>query len=558
MTNASQLQSDSLADQVRSLLGAVDRLQSEVGQLRRENEELRKQVSTLRCDAGYWKRMRADAVKRNESIQAELALAKGEIRLLKAEHFGRSSEKEWNVDRSGGFEDADQPAKKNKRGQQPGRPAPKRRDYSHLPVRRRTVDLHESTKACGDCGRPLESLGCREDGEQLEIKTIVYRRVVRRHRYRRTCKCKCPRTVIAPQPPKLLPKSLLGTSIWTHLLIEKFHLQRPMHRTLKNLQLLGLDLAAGTVTDGLRQISPLMTPIYEAIQTRQARSKYLHADETRWKVFTEKAGKKGYRWWLWVFASNDAVNFVLDPSRSRKVPQTYCSQRARAVLVVDRYVAYKAMEQVGNGKLKLAFCWAHVRRDFMRVGKSYHQLQGWSLQWLTRIKHLYHRNRQRLRCRPGTKKLARAEKALRKHVDSIAAKLHAELSDSSLRQPCRKVLESLKEHWLGLTRFVRDSRIPLDNNYSERLIRGPVVGRKNYYGSGAEWSGQLAVTMFSIFSTLEIWKINPRTWLQRYLAACAESGGVLERPDSFLPWKLSKKRLTELQRATEDEEFDTS
>jgi transposase len=140
----------------------------------------------------------------------------------------------------------------------------------------------------------------------------------------------------------------------------------------------------------------------------------------------------------------------------------------------------------------------------------------------------------------------------------MAAELHAELSDSSLRQPCRKVLESLKEHWQGLTRFVTDIRIPLDNNYSERLIRGPVVGRKNYYGSGAEWSGQLAVAMFSIFSTLEIWDINPRTWLQHYLAAYAECGGMLEKPSSFLPWNLSKKRLKEFQRPTDDEGFDTS
>ena len=191
----------------------MDRLQGEVGQLRRENEELRKQVGQLRCDSGYWKSRHADALQRNESLQADLNQAKGEIRLRKAEHFGRSSEKQRDVDRSGRFEDVDQPAKKNKRRQQLGRPAPKRRDYSHFPVRTPTVDLPKSEKACGDCGRPLESLGCRDDGEQLEIKTIVYRRVVRRHRYRRTCKCKCPRTVIAPQPPKLLRKSLLGTSI---------------------------------------------------------------------------------------------------------------------------------------------------------------------------------------------------------------------------------------------------------------------------------------------------------------------------------------------------------
>jgi hypothetical protein len=54
-----------------------------------------------------------------------------------------------------------------------------------------------------------------------------------------------------------------------------------MHRTLEGLRLLGLNLATGTVTDGLRRIAPLMVPIYEAIQTRQARSKYLHADETK-------------------------------------------------------------------------------------------------------------------------------------------------------------------------------------------------------------------------------------------------------------------------------------
>lgn len=556
--DASQVQSDSLDEQVRTLLGAVDRLQADVGQLRSENEELREQVSKLRCDAGYWKSRHTDAVKRNELLQAELNQAKGEIRLLKADRFGKSSEKQWDVDRSSEMDDRDQPAKKNKRGQQAGRPAPKRRDYSHLPVRIQSVDLPESTKACNDCGKPLESLGCREDGEQLEIKTIVYRRVVRRHRYRHTCKCKRPRTATASQPPKLLPKSLLGTSIWTHLLVEKFQLQRPMHRTLIGLRLLGLDLATGTVTDGLRQIAPLMRPIYEAIQIRQAGSKYQHADETRWKVFTEKAGKKGHLWWLWVFASNDAVNFVLDPSRSSEVPQAHCSQKARSVLVVDRYIGYKAIEQVKNGKLRVAFCWAHVRRDFMRVGKGYQHLQGWSLQWLTRIKHLYRLNRKRLQCRPGTKRYSKAEAALRKYLDSMATELGAELSDSSLRQPCRKVVVSLKEHWPGLTRFVRDSRIPMDNNYSERLIRGPVVGRKNYYGSGAEWSGQMTVVMFSIFSTLAIWKVNPRTWLNCYFTACAESGGVPDNPDSFLPWNLSKKRLTELQRATEDRDFDTS
>ena len=88
-----------------------------------------------------------------------------------------------------------------------------------------------------------------------------------------------------------------------------------------------------------------------------------------------------------------------------------------------------------------------------------------------------------------------------------------ELADPKLRQPCRKVLESLQEHWPGLTRFVDDLRIPMDNNASERKVRGPAVGRKNYYGSGALWSGRLAAMLFSLFATLGQWKLNPHRWL---------------------------------------------
>src|SRR4051794_36347507 len=95
--------------------------------------------------------------------------------------------------------------------------------------------------------------------------------------------------------------------------------------------------------------------------------------------------------------------------------------------------------------------------------------------------------------------------------------------------PVRKVLTSLQEHWSGLTLFVEDVRVPMDNNLSERRLRGPALGRKNYYGSGALWSGQLAATLFSILATLELWGLNPRLWLHWYLQSCAEAGGKVPR-----------------------------
>jgi transposase len=219
--------------------------------------------------------------------------------------------------------------------------------------------------------------------------------------------------------------------------------------------------------------------------------------------------------------------------------------------MVDRYIAYKIMRQVQAGKLLLAFCWAHVRRDFVRVGKGYPELVAWALTWLRRVRELYRLNRERLRHLPETAEFADADAKLRQHVATMAAQRDNELADDRLREPCRKVLVSLNEHWSGLTLFVDDPRIPLDNNYGERLIRNPAVGRKNYYGSGAEWSGRLAVMMFSIFATLALWKINPRKWLRWYLDACAANGGKApDDPASFLPWNLSETRLADLRSPT--------
>jgi len=219
--------------------------------------------------------------------------------------------------------------------------------------------------------------------------------------------------------------------------------------------------------------------------------------------------------------------------------------------MVDRYSGYKAMEQVKQGNLVLAFCWAHVRRDFVRVGKGYPELTAWALSWLRQIRELYHLNRQRLRHPVGTAEFAAADAQLRQHVAVMVGERDTELADDNLREPCRKVLVSLNEHYSGLTLFVDDPRIPLDNNYGERLIRNPAVGRKNYYGSGAEWSGRLAMMLFSIFATLALWKINPRKWLSWYFEVCAASGGKApDNPASFLPWNLSETRLAELQSST--------
>jgi transposase len=529
------------------LLAEMDQLRADMAQFRRENLQLRQQ-------AGYWQSRHADALRRLASVQQQNEQLRGEIRQLQAERFGRRSEKQSTSDRSNELDDPATATPKRSRGRQPGQPAPRRRDYSHLPAREQLLDLTEADQVCPSCGQPLKACGS-EDSEQLEIEILVFRRVIQRRRAQRTCDCPGPRTCTAPPAAKLIPKSLLGVSVWVEILLDKFASYRPTQRLLEQWRFLGLDLAPGTITDGLRRLQPLFAPILEALLQRNRAAHYKQADETRWLVFVEVQGKVGFGWWLWAFSSPDTVVYLLDVSRSHRVPEDHYPAGAGGVLLVDRYSAYKAMAQVKDGLLLLAFCWAHVRRDFVRVGKGWPALQAWALQWLKGIRELYRLNRERL-AQPTD--LARHE-ALRQAVAAMRQRLDTEGAHPGLPGPARKVLVSLQEHWPGLTRFVEDARIPMDNNRSERVLRGPALGRKNFYGSGAEWSGRLAAALFSILATLQLWKINPRQWLHWYLQSCAEAGGQAPKDiEPFLPWNLSEAMRTKLSPVAPAQPTDTS
>jgi transposase len=534
---------------------ALQRLEQELGELRRD-------VAQLRCEVGYWKSRHADALQRNEQLTEELRQAKGQIRTLQDKLFGRKSEKPSRADRSNDLFDAFEslvPSKK--RGAQLGHAGHGRRDYSHLPVEEEFVPLSGSLLACPHCGKLAATMSATEDSEVLEIQVRAYRRRIRRRRYRVLCDCDpSRRTLVAPRPPKLIPKGNYGISIWVHVLLDKFSSYRPTERLLRQLQQYELDLPAGSVNDGLRRVEPMLRPIYEAILERNRQGGFHQADETRWLVFVLQEGKNGYGWWLWIVVGADTVAYLLDPSRSHEVPEGHFAQQGWGVLVVDRYSGYKAMAQVKSGLLVLAFCWAHVRRDFVGVGKGWPELVPWALAWLRRIRQLYRLNRERLRHSVGSAEFQGQDGLLRQAVESMRGQAVAELSDPRLRQPCRKALESLQDHWTGLTRFVDDPRIPMDNNASERAGRGPAVARKNFYGSGSLWSGRLAAAMFSLLATLAHWKLNPRLWLTWYLENCAAAGGKAPKDiQPFLPWNLSdERRLAIGARATAPSAHNTS
>jgi transposase len=310
----------------------------------------------------------------------------------------------------------------------------------------------------------------------------------------------------------------------------------------------GLDLSAGALTGGLQHLLPLLEPVYDALVERSRQQVLWHADETRWLVFQSVEGKVGYHWYLWVFHADEVVVFVLATGRSHEAPEKHFGPVEGGILVVDRYVACPAIDKVKAGLITLALCWAHQRRDFVELGRSWPQHRDWALAWLTRIRGLYRLNNRRLQLREDSEAFEQRDRDLRAAVETMATQAEAERQDPTLHPARRQVLEGMAGYWPGLTVFVEHPEVPMDNNQAERAERGPVVGRKNYYGSGAVWAGRLAAMLFSLFATLERWQVNVRAWLTWYLTACAEAGGKVPADVAgYLPWHLSAAQRERLQ-----------
>lgn len=508
--------------------------------------------------AGYWKAQHQRAVQREAQLQQRIAELEAKLLLREQQLFGTKTETTASTFPAPAPTNTAAPPRP--RGQQRGRPGPHRRDHSHLPVVLEDREIPGDQCYCSNCGRSFAPVSGTEDSTILEVEVKAYRRLVRRHRYRPTCDCGVhPGLITAPPAPRVIPKSMVGVSLWVTVLLDKYLFYRPTYRLLADLRTHGLDLSLGTLTDGLQRLVPLFEPVYEALAAHSRDQRLWHADETRWQVFVTQEGKVGYRWYLWVFHAAEVVVFVLAAGRNHEVPEDSLGPDAAGIMVVDRYKAYQAIDQVKNGVIVLAFCWAHVRRDFLAVARSWPEQQEWALGWVERIGEIYRLNDVRREVWEEEAAFAAADPPLRQAVTALGKQGEAELEQPDLHPARRKVLQSLGVHWTGLTVFVEHPEVPMDNNTAERSQRGPVVGRKNYYGSGAVWAGQLATMLFSLLQTLCLWGLNPRSWLTAYLTACAEAGGkVPENVERFLPWYLSDQQKAQWSSSREKAEPNTS
>jgi len=525
----------------------------------------RREQIELRMQANYWRAQHARISKREGLLKAkvkeldetlrrrdatikqltqQIEALKAKLVWFKKQIFGRKTEQmesEPSEERSHISHFFNNPSQeKRNRGQQRGTKGHGRKLHPNLPCVVESHNLPEEKCRCPRCGKPFNIFPGTEDSEEIEWEVIIRRRIHKRTRYVLTCDCNIvPGIITAPAPFKVIPKGMFATSFWTRLIMEKFLFQRPLYRVVKMLTMEGLPVSQGTLTGGLKRLGELLQPVYIRILERNRAAKHWKWDETTWMVFAIIEDKEGHRWYLWVTITKDTVVYILDPTRSSRVPKEHLGENPKGIINADRFSAYKAL-----GKhIVVAFSWNHVRRDFIRIHDGYKKLHDWAESWIDQINGIFHQNKIRISVLFKPRLFRKEDKILRKAISAMARRFRRELVNPNLHKAARKVLESLHKHWKGCIVFVDHPEIPMDNNEPERMLRDPAMGRKNYYGSGSVWSGIFSSHLFTIFQTLIKNNIHPQKWLLAYFDACAKNNGrPPENIDSFLPWNMSKKQ----------------
>jgi transposase len=391
-----------------------------------------------------------------------------------------------------------------KRPPQPGhRPRPQ----PTLPVVTIRHELPADDRQCPACGGTLtEMTGQTEDSARITTVKLTYQV---EHHLRQKYRCACNGAVVtAPGPAQVMAGARYAPEFGVGAAVAKYADHLPLDRQVRMMARAGLIVDSQTLWDQLNAIAHHLEPTYDALGRRALAAPVINVDETRWAMMGTPKPAAGTVWS--VHAPTVAFYRIL-PGKSadegRQVLADY-----RGIVVADGFAVYEVLARDGPG-FTLAHCWAHTKRKYDDIATQWPTACG---EIGALIGELYAIERLVPGLFPGDAATLDVRRQLRQDrsrpvLDRIWQ--WATVQVGLPRSDFGKAVRYMVERWPGLTRFVDDPRVPLDNNAAERALRGPVVGRKNHYGSRSLRGTQVAALFYTLCETAKLAGVDPHAYL---------------------------------------------
>ncbi len=448
-----------------------------------------------------------------QQLQQEQTQLKQQITKKNRKLFGKSSERR--------LAPKDPPPKGEKASQKGHGP----REQTRLPLVEEIHRLDEADQVCPECGGQLQEWSHQFE-ESDEITVIARRYVVKRHK-RQKYRCRCGRCIeVALGPVKLQEGGHYAINFATEVAVDKYGYHLPLARQVQMMLHQGLKVDTQTLWDQIERLARLLEPAYRALKEYLLQQDLLGADETKWHLLIEKEGAPKKTWRVWAIVSPQGVYYQIEDSRSEEAAKKLLEDY-QGLLMVDGYISYEALLKQ-NPKLVLVNCWAHVRRYFIEIEKAFPVESKKMVDW---IRDLYEINRK---YREASDQGEEQQEQRRRELKALLAEIKkwAEEQTPLPKSGLFEAINYMLNHWEGLTRFVDDPRIPLDNNATERALRSVVVGRKNHYGSKSKRGTEVAALLYSLIESAKLVGIDPKEYLNAATQA-ALTGQAIPLPHTL-------------------------
>ena len=446
------------------------------------------------------------------ALQIELAALHEQLGQLQQRIFGESTERRAKPDPKA--------PKKPQTGHGP-------RPQEKLAREQKLLEIPPEKRICPACNGPLEEMkGQTETTEQITMRAREYLvQLLVAQKYR----CRCGIGVhTAPKPISHIKGGRYSMDFAIEVAIDKYINHLPLDRQRRMMARAGLVVDTQTLWDQIDALARHLEPTYEELRKYILGADVVGADETWWRLMDGEGSK---RWWAWSLSVHDAVWHGIAPSRSAATAKDYIGD-FEGTLIVDGYKAYETIA-AERGTLRLANCWAHVRRKYFESERNYPTCAE-ALDLIGQLFALDHETSDPTMLEGDARADAeRARLEVRKQRGRpILERLRAwALEQRALpKSSLREATDYMLKYWAGLTVFLDDPYVPLDNNRTERALRGLVLGRKNHYGSRSERGTKVAAIFYSLLETALLSDFDPR----EFLKYAVERQIVVGEPT--LPW----------------------
>ena len=386
-----------------------------------------------------------------------------------------------------------------------------------LDIRDELHTLDEADKVCPSCGGDLkEWQGQFEESELVDVveRKFIVRRI-KRQKYR--CQCgACVDTAEGPQD-RLIAGGRYSLAFTVAVVLAKYLDHLPLERQVRQMARKGLKVTSQTLWDQVWRLAGLLEPTYHALRTHILAQQVIGMDQTGWPKLNQKGGKP---WQMWCLTAPDAVFHSIRESKDTATALDILGEFT-GTIVCDALATHGAAARAGPG-FRLAHCWAHVHRKFAESEPDFPEAG----EILDHIGELYAVDRRAREEHLDLASLRATEST------AVLGRMHEwlcscrSLPKSSLGRAVRYTLAN----WGRLTLFATDSEVWLDNNLTERSLRGPVIGRRNHFGSKSKRGTQAAAILYSLVETAKLRGVDPAAYLADAAQAALANSNTVTLP----------------------------